>query len=167
MMFKSKKKRKSPLQEPLEYHIEPVNMDDMGNKGYASEQLGYSRTSLHRLVPPETIPSTYAPSSDGYTIPHVATYPPVPNDIPSTTEPRAPLRLRNNDDIDEHRPEAPPLPRKITLTTDSGTGSKSTVSPSEAGTSDTAELRGELENLRREIEEMRSRTGYEPPPQYH
>ncbi|KAJ3793046.1 hypothetical protein GGU11DRAFT_437691 [Lentinula aff. detonsa] len=167
MLFKPKKKqRKSPLQEPLEsYHIEPVNMDDM-SKAYAPNQLGYSHTSLHPLVHAETIPSTYSPSTEGETIPHGIMYPPIPN--PITNESRPPLRLRNNNDNEPSRLQAPPLPRKFTLTADTRRGSKSAPSLSEAGSSDvTAELRGELENLRMEMEEMRSRTGYEPPPQYN
>ncbi|KAF9256009.1 hypothetical protein L218DRAFT_1081560 [Marasmius fiardii PR-910] len=39
-------------------------------------------------------------------------------------------------------------------------------SPSLVTSTDTYVLRGELENLRQEMEEMRARTMYEPPPQY-
>jgi hypothetical protein len=82
-------------------------------------------------------------------------------------------------------PQAPPLPSKqpITLTVDSDTGngegsqisrtkgsisSHRTLSRSNTvGTQEgTRELRDEVELLRREMAEMRSRTAYEPPPEY-
>ncbi|KAK7438880.1 hypothetical protein VKT23_017807 [Stygiomarasmius scandens] len=82
-------------------------------------------------------------------------------------------------------PQAPPLPSKqpITLTVDSDTGygegsqiartkgsisshrtlSRSNTVRTQEGT---RELRDEVELLRREMAEMRSRTDYEPPPEY-
>ncbi|KAJ3931957.1 MAG: hypothetical protein NXY57DRAFT_163395 [Lentinula lateritia] len=130
--------------------------------------MSITSSHLYPLVHAETVPSTQSPSTEGDTIPYGITYPPIPN--PSTNQSRAPLRLRTDNGGDDNAPrsEAAPLPRKTTLTADTRTGSKPASGPSEAGSSDiTSDLRGELENLRREMEEMRSRTGYEPPPQYH
>ncbi|KAK7035331.1 hypothetical protein VNI00_011862 [Paramarasmius palmivorus] len=101
----------------------------------------------------------------------------------------SPLRLHNGDNAEyygsassmtsgeERRPQAAPLPRKGDLAPlrrgppsaeeiRNHTGSAPTSVPSEGNTSDTSALRNEVEHLRREMEEMRSRTMYEPPPSY-
>ncbi|KAJ8095401.1 hypothetical protein PM082_023171 [Marasmius tenuissimus] len=74
--------------------------------------------------------------------------------------------------------QAPPLPRKDGLARIDGTLSTEDTarhnansnplptSPSVGASSDASQLRFEVENLRREMEEMRSRTMYEPPPHY-
>ena len=88
--------------------------------------------------------------------------------------PLNPLRLHNGENTDY---QAPPLPRKADLarihtpsmedvTRRHAHNAALPTSPSVGGSSEASQLRNEVENLRREMEEMRSRTMYEPPPQY-
>ncbi|KAG7090517.1 hypothetical protein E1B28_009628 [Marasmius oreades] len=88
----------------------------------------------------------------------------------------APLRLHNADQSAAF--QAPPLPRKTDRIATSSLEDVARynsnrdvlplpTSPSVGGTSsDASQLRHEVESLRREMEEMRSRTMYEPPPEY-
>ncbi|KAF9071442.1 hypothetical protein BDP27DRAFT_518276 [Rhodocollybia butyracea] len=163
MMFRPKKPRVYASQEALSgYQIEPFGSSE---RNFTDTPGG--TTSRSNIV---GTPSHYTTSSSGEPNPHRGPmYPPVP--IADSS--RAPLHVNNAGDEEEGYPsQAPPLPRKaIPATTassiPSSTSGPSVVSSSEpSGSSDAAELRNEVENLRREMQEMRSRTAYEPPPEY-
>lgn len=163
MLFRPKKTRAPPSQEPLDgYHVEPVVMGQPYNPSQQHLSMYTTATSYH------------TPSSNGETASYgVTPYPPA-SSVSQDGGVRAPLRLHNGEeDPEAPRPQAPPLPRKTTGSSAAGrppfrAGPNSTVSASEAGSSDVAaELRGEVENLRREMDEIRRAAApYEPPPEY-
>ncbi|KAF5378651.1 hypothetical protein D9757_009532 [Collybiopsis confluens] len=176
MIFRSKNNSTAnPSQEPLDgYRIEAYQSTPGFTSSYTPTATG-------------TISSHRTPSSGADTAPYGLASPP-PMVPPSQTRNNSPYQdstrrayvVQNGDGGGERddgsapqRPPAGPLPGKIS-SSDRVPRSQSipratggTRSASEAGSSDVAaELRGEVENLRREMEEMRMRSQYEPPPEY-
>ncbi|KAF9071439.1 hypothetical protein BDP27DRAFT_1322138 [Rhodocollybia butyracea] len=125
--------------------------------GYRIEPFGSSQQN-----PTATSGGTSSRSNKPELIPYSGPlYPPVPITDPS----RAPPHLHNADDGR--------LPNQVSSTTAPGSVPSSTSGPSTVGSSSdpasssvAMELRNDVENLRREMQEIRSRTAYEPPPEY-
>ncbi|KAE9404307.1 DUF1793-domain-containing protein [Gymnopus androsaceus JB14] len=111
--------------------------------------------------------------SDDRKLASVTPYPPVLN--PSQDTSSAPLQVHDDrapqgsTQISFHKSTLPMLYGNTSRTaagSSSNLGSSSGI-PSDSGSSNaTAALRGELQNLRREMEAIRLRAGYEPPPEY-
>ncbi|KAL0063805.1 hypothetical protein AAF712_009250 [Marasmius tenuissimus] len=145
-----------------DYHPEPITMPlaTGHSSGFQSQSSYYSPVDPYGGQPGRMSYSTSAGST---------------SNSGAQMLPLAPLRMHNADNMDY---QAPPLPRKGDLARIHGTPSTEDIarhnansdtlptSPSVGASSDASQLRFEVENLRREMEEMRSRTMYEPPPQY-
>ncbi|KAF5350942.1 hypothetical protein D9757_014474 [Collybiopsis confluens] len=109
---------------------------------------------------------------------HIATGPTPTHQRPSPGGDITPYDITNRggereDGSGQQRPRMGPLPAKITSGARAPRSESSTrvggrtPSVSETGLSAiAAELRGQVENLRREMDEMRMQTQYEPPPEY-
>ncbi|KAL0578373.1 hypothetical protein V5O48_003625 [Marasmius crinis-equi] len=154
---------------PLDdYHVEPVPMPltHGTSSGYQSQVSYHSPTEAQ--YPPHFNQGRLSFTSSGSGTTSSA----------QQAMQLAPLRLHNGESGEAPR-QAAPLPRKADLARIHGTPSQEDIarhnaansgafptSPSVGASSDSSQLRNEVENLRREMEEMRARTNYEPPPQY-
>jgi hypothetical protein len=158
MLFRPRRPRNSPSQEPLDgYYVEPIGP-------YTSSSLAQSRG--YTSTDP---PSSHPTSSNGESHDYAAGVAPQPASSNSSNQDsnRVPLRLHNGDGEQAPRRQAPPLPRKGSSNPPLPPGAARHRPPSSSVTaSSTTGLREEVENLRRQMEEMRSRNAYEPPPEY-
>ncbi|KAE9404313.1 DUF1793-domain-containing protein [Gymnopus androsaceus JB14] len=107
--------------------------------------------------------------SDHEKMTSVVPYPPVLN--PSQNTSLTPLQVQDDTTLhgstqtSSQKSILPVLYGNTSRTTAGSSSSRS--APSDSGSSNAAaELRGEVQNLRREMEAMRLRAGYEPPPEY-